>query len=150
MVPVAGSEAEDLAEVIRHRLAGRNPHLDAYEQAQAEFNSLSTEVEAFKRERVADRIEEAVARSREDDGKAREGIRLLLLWLEGERTLRDEVGTIVLDTPTLQRQQQPTLSFDPRLDQWDGLAQEVLDALDEGIPAPGLTPFTVERVARLG
>jgi hypothetical protein len=137
------TNAAALRDEIRERMAAPNPHQAEYDDALAGFHAEDGKVQAFRRERVGDRLAELEPDHEQAAAAIKEGFELLRRGLELERVVVEEFGAIVGDTPGLQRK--PGLwGYDGRLDNW---YRVTLDALGSDIGGPALTPAGEARIA---
>ena len=130
------TKAAQLQQEIKARMAGDNPHEQAYSAALEHFHGFDRQVERFKVERVRDRLAEFDPEAAVAVAALREAYEAQLEACEQYRAVVDRVHAVVTDTPGLVRKQ-GTYAIDPRPAEWALQARQVLES---DVIKPGLSP----------
>lgn len=140
--PKPGTQAARLQGEIKARMAGDNPHEQAYSAALEHFHGFDRQVEQFKVERVRDRLAEFDPDAEAAVAALREAFEAQLEACEQYRAVVDRVHAVVTDTPGFVRKQ-GTYRIDPRPAEW---ALQARQALESDVVKPGLSPVAEARL----
>lgn len=141
-IPKEGTKAAKLRDALRARISKGNPHEAEYAEERDAFHGLDQALQDFKRRRVRDRTDELDTERAEElihEGwnLVREGCRLY-------QGVAEQARAIVIDTPGLTGQH---YGYDPRPLEWLKVADAAVEALEDGLHRPGLSPYAAERWA---
>lgn len=150
-LPKPGTRAAKLEAEIKERMRSENPHQAAAEEARAKFHAADKAAHEFKITRCADRLAELEP----DFNTAEEAILKAAVALtqacEQYRVNIEQARAIISSTPVIDRDgnrgSEPSLTFDPRVDDWLTFARDIADA---EIAKPGLTPIAAWKLAQHG